>query len=228
MNFTPMNREVTTIFFDAAGTLIYLPRGVGYHYADVAGRHGWTVDPEALGRIFKGVWTEMLPATMPRHPREGDERGWWRELVRRVLKIAGPPGPFDGNAYFEELYVEFERPGVWALYPDVKPVLEALRGRYSISILSNFDGRLRPVLADLGILECFREVLISSEIGADKPSRCAFDLAVARAGITPAQAFMVGDDADADVAGALAAGWRAFHVDRPRATLLDMLAMLPT
>src|SRR3982751_4959227 len=44
------------IFFDAVGTLFYLPRGVGYHYALVANELGLKWDSAKLDRAFQNAW----------------------------------------------------------------------------------------------------------------------------------------------------------------------------
>ena len=47
-----------TVFFDAAGTLIYLPRPVGEHYAEVAVRFGARWDPARVERAFRTAWAD--------------------------------------------------------------------------------------------------------------------------------------------------------------------------
>ena len=48
-------------------------------------------------------------------------------------------------------------------------VLEQLRPRFQLAVISNFDGRLRFILQHLGISNYFGYISISSELGADKP-----------------------------------------------------------
>jgi putative hydrolase of the HAD superfamily len=219
-------QRVKVIFFDAAGTLIHLPRGVGFHYASVAARHGWNTDAEAIGRSFRAAWKAM-PTPVPSHrPRMDDDRGWWRELVDLVLADAGAPDGFDRVAYFEELYEEFSQPGVWELYPEVLAALEALKPHYRLAILSNFDPRLRRVLDHLSVLSRFSLIVLSSEAGADKPDPWIFEHALAQANVTTDEALLVGDDLDCDVAGARRAGWHAFHIDRPRTTFHNLVKAL--
>src|SRR5688500_8029133 len=97
------------IFFDAAGTLIGLPRGVAFHYCDVARRHGLEISPETMHQAFQATWKEIPGPASTRVPRSDDDKGWWRKLVHRVLDKCEVPreGKFDRDAYFEELYVEF-------------------------------------------------------------------------------------------------------------------------
>ncbi len=104
------------IFLDATGTLIHLPRGVGFHYADVAGRFGWNADAGSVGKAFRALWSEMPPPETTREPKLDDDRGWWRALVDRVLDRSGARDAFDRDGYFGAVYEEFTKPGVWELY----------------------------------------------------------------------------------------------------------------
>jgi putative hydrolase of the HAD superfamily len=220
-------RELKAIVFDAVGTLIHLPRGVGFHYARGAARQGWNAGAPVLEAAFRKAWKAMPPAPLTRAPRADDDRGWWKALVDRVLDAAGAPSGFDRSAYFAELYDEFAQPGVWELFAETRVVLDELRSRARLAVLSNFDGRLRAVLGHLGISDYFEHLFISSEIGADKPDPWIFQHALDRLALAPSELLLVGDEPEADIAGAQRAGWHAFHVDRPRVTLHDLAALMP-
>jgi putative hydrolase of the HAD superfamily len=217
---------IRVIFFDAAGTLIHLPRGAAFHYAEVAARHGLQLDEEVLRSAFRISWKEMPIPTTTRTARPDDDRGWWRELVDRTLDRANAPASFDRQAYFTELYAEFSRPGIWAIYPEVPSVLAALQQRFALGIISNFDGRLRPVLAQLGLEKFFQEIVISSEVGADKPDPWIFWESARRFGIEPATALHVGDEPEVDWKGAAAAGFQVFPLDRSSNSLRDLVTQL--
>ena len=118
--------------------------------------------------------------------------------------------------------MEFTRPGVWELFPEVWEVLTALRPRYRLGIISNFDGRLRPILSHLGVLELFDPIVISSEVGADKPDAWIFQQALAQTNCTAAQSLHIGDDPQADWLGAREAGLQVFRLERPRNSLRDL------
>ena len=132
------------IFFDAAGTLVHLPKGVGYHYALVGKWMGLQLDATALGSAFITAWKQMPARPATGQPREDDDKGWWRDLVERVLEQVAPDmKDLDRDNFFEFAYDHFAEPGVWELYPEVIDVLGALHGRFELSVVSNFDGRLR-------------------------------------------------------------------------------------
>jgi putative hydrolase of the HAD superfamily len=135
-------------------------------------------------------------------------------------------GAFDRRAYFAELYDEFTRPGVWEVFPDVRAVLTRLARSYELGIISNFDRRLRCILDDIALTPLFRHVVISSEVGADKPDPFIFEHALALAGAQPHEALHVGDEPAADWEGAARAGLHVFRLKRPDLTLDHLVNVL--
>jgi putative hydrolase of the HAD superfamily len=216
-----------TIFFDAAGTLIHLPKSVGYHYALVGERVGLPLNAAALDRAFTACWKQIPARPEIEGPRENDDKNWWRELVDRVIdQVAPGTNELDRDAFFEVAYSHFAEAGVWELYPDVLGVLETLRPRFDLAVLSNFDGRLRMILEHLGVSRFFSHVFLSSELGADKPDPEIFRRALQLSGVGPNEILHVGDDPVRDWQGAEAAGLSVFRLDRPRNSLRDLLAMV--
>ncbi len=216
---------IRTIFFDAAGTLFHLPRGVGWHYREVALRHGCDIPTEVLGRAFGAVWKEMPPRESTRRCREDEDREWWRQLVHRVLdRCEVGEAQLNRHAYFEELFAEFTQPGVWALYPEVSATLELLAPCYRLGIISNFDARLHPILRTLGIADYFDPIIVSSEVGAEKADPWIFQEALRLAGCAPSAALHVGDDPVRDWQGAAAAGLEVFRLDRPTNSIRELVA----
>ena len=217
------------VFFDAAGTLLHLPQGVGYHYREVLTRYGIDREEAALAATFREVWQEIEPPARTSGPRADDDRGWWREVVGRVLdRCSVGPGEVDRGPFFEELYAEFVRPAVWRLYPEATEVLEALSGYFALGVITNFDGRFRAIADQLGIAHHFRHIVISSEAGADKPDPLIFQRALEMAGVSAAEALHVGDEPVCDWQGAECAGLSVFRLERPRNDLRALLALLPT
>jgi putative hydrolase of the HAD superfamily len=215
------------IFFDAAGTLFHLPQGVGFHYRGVLARHGVQREETDLDLAFRAVWQDVEPPSLTAGARPDDDRGWWRQVVERVLERVGVgETEVDRGPFFEEVYAEFVRPAVWRLYPETRDVLEKLSAHFPLGVITNFDGRFRVIAAQLDIAKYFQYVVISSEVGADKPEKRIFEKAVELAGFEPAEVLHVGDDPACDWAGAAAAGLRIFKLDRPRNSLSDLLVDL--
>ncbi|MHA3773977.1 HAD-IA family hydrolase [Verrucomicrobiota bacterium sgz303538] len=214
------------IFFDAAGTLIHLPRGAAWHYHEVVLRHGIDIAEDRLSSAFRTAWKSIPSPVETRSPREDDDKSWWRGLVDRVLDQCDVP-PGEGRAaLFESLYIEFEKPGVWELYPETVEVIEGLAGSFRLGIISNFDRRLVKVLEHEGLMHFFDPVVLSSEVGADKPAPWIYEQALLKANVSASEALHVGDDPECDWKGARAAGLNAFHLDRPRNSLRELTEFL--
>jgi putative hydrolase of the HAD superfamily len=218
-------RAPKVILFDAAGTLFHLPRGVGWHYADVARRHGTVVEPAVLDAAFRRAWKNAAPPVETTGPRLDDDRGWWRALVDEIWAAAGAPA-LDRDAYFAELWTEFTQPGVWALFPETHEVISTLANRFRLGVLSNFDSRLHTILGHLGLAHFFEHVVVSSEVGAEKPSPRMFAEAVDRFDVRAAEVLHAGDELEADWQGAGAAGLQVFEVRRPEQCLRGLLSLM--
>ncbi len=104
--------------------------------------------------------------------------------------------------------------------PDLCPgAADAVRtlaaGGVMVGIVSN-TGRtpgsvLRRVLERHGLLRHFGPLSYSDELGVRKPDARIFHRTLEAAGVAPAEALHIGDNPDADVVGAQAAGMRAAH-----------------
>ena len=215
---------IKAILFDAAGTLFYLTKTVGDHYAYVGREVGLALDAQELDRAFYTAWQEMPRRSAIDGPRENDDKRWWRELVDRVIdQIAPSLSEFDRDNFFEVAYEHFAEAGVWELYPEVPGVLEQLRPLFQLAVISNFDGRLRFILQHLGISKYFAHVFISSELGADKADPEIFHRALKIMHLDGNDVLHVGDDPERDWKAASAAGLTVFRLDRPQNSLSDLL-----
>lgn len=89
---------------------------------------------------------------------------------------------------------------------------------YRLGLISN-TGRtpgsmLRKVMGDMGIAEPFDTMTFSNEVLVRKPAESAFRLTLERLGSIPKASVHVGDDPDADVAGAQGVGMHAIQIVR--------------
>lgn len=222
-----MAQQVKVVFMDAGGTLLRPARPVGEIYVEVAAHYGVRGDAARVHEGFVEAWAALKPRDPVNGARVMDDRGWWKEMVRRAWAGTPLPEAFPFEAYFEEVYAVFERPELWRVYPEVPGVLEGLRrAGLRCAVLSNWDRRLRGLLDALELGEWFEEVLISSEIGAEKPHPAIFRAAEARLGVCAEEAVLWGDEPEADGEGARGAGWGVGLVKRPGRDLADLLAEL--
>ena len=201
---------IKVITFDAGNTLIRLSRPVGVTYAEVAKRFGANLNPIDLEHGFRAAWKTVprLPDTPG--PRTDDGRTWWQDVVMQTLENARVEVEPFGD-FFDAVYQEFTLPGVWRLEPGALDLLRDLRrAGFRLGIISNFDLRLREILKDVGVLDLFEQIVVSSQVGAEKPSARIFEEALRRFAVEPAELLHVGDEEKADGDGARALGIQAF------------------
>jgi putative hydrolase of the HAD superfamily len=103
----------------------------------------------------------------------------------------------------------------FAAYPDAPDTLRELRSRgLRLVVASNWDCSLPDVLEQAGLAELVDGVVTSAIVGATKPDRRLFDVALEAAGCDAPQAMHVGDSLENDVQGARAAGIEPVLLDR--------------
>ncbi len=78
-----------------------------------------------------------------------------------------------------------------------------------VGIISNSEGRLAELIAEIGWAAPFAVIVDSGRLGVAKPARAIFEHAARALGVTPAEIVHVGDSRTADVEGARGAGMRA-------------------
>lgn len=98
------------------------------------------------------------------------------------------------------------------LVPGAKEMLEYLGKHYAVHCLSNgFKGVQQQKLLSAGIRHLVDKIIISDDCGITKPLRGIFDYALEQCGAEAESTVMIGDNVDADVAGAKNAGWHAIY-----------------
>ena len=91
-------------------------------------------------------------------------------------------------------------------------VLNYLNPRYNMHIITNgFQEIQEKKLINGGIRHYFDQVVNSEMAGVKKPHPAIFELALERAGVSAAMSLMIGDNLEADILGAKAAGFHALH-----------------
>jgi putative hydrolase of the HAD superfamily len=144
------------------------------------------------------------------HPAMGHDFTWLRlEALRHHAREA----EYD-DAMAEEAFAVFYRSrNEVTLYDDVRPALDALVREYRLFVISNGNADLELC----GIGDYFEGSLAAREAGMMKPDPRIFAMLLERAGIDAREAVHVGDDPEADVEGARAAGVEPVWVNREAA-----------
>jgi putative hydrolase of the HAD superfamily len=197
---------IQAVTFDVGNTLIKAWPSVGHVYAEIASRNGCVgVTPELLEARFRAMWPASLHLT--------ETRSGWQQIVDQVFEGLGATPP--SRTFFAEIYERFAQADVWRIYDDVPAALDQLAAQgLRLAIISNWDERLRALLANLGLDVRFEIIVVSCEVGHAKPRREIFDEAARRLGLPAGQILHVGDSAEMDLQGARAAGFAAVQILR--------------
>lgn len=202
---------IRAILFDAVGTLIVPQPPAWQVYAEVGRRFGSRMSSLEIRARFRSAFDreEVLDRRNGLRTDEARERRRWRTIVGATLDdVADPEG------CFAALYDWFARSAAWRCEPDTGSVLTTLqRHGYRLALASNFDERLRAVVAGLPELAAVTTFVISSEVGWRKPASAFFNAACTALAEPPSRVLHIGDDRANDFDGARAAGLHALLLD---------------
>jgi putative hydrolase of the HAD superfamily len=122
------------------------------------------------------------------------------------------------DMFFED-YVQSLR-----LRPNAKKVLEKLKPRFALGLVSNFT--YAPVihagLRKLGLTRYFNSVLVSQDFGWRKPSAKVFQEILRRLKVDWDEAVYVGDSPEEDIKGAQKAGMKTIFIPSQFYGLADL------
>jgi putative hydrolase of the HAD superfamily len=96
-----------------------------------------------------------------------------------------------------------------------RPVLEVLRERYRLGIVSNFYGNLEAVCHSTGLAPLFAVMVDSHRVGAEKPDPAIFNAALETLRAMPETTVFVGDSLRRDREGARRTGMRFIWIAPP-------------
>lgn len=138
----------------------------------------------------------------------------WRGMIEVMLWHGG----VRGDAASREsnwLWQEQPRKNLWR-----KPIagmielVRELRGRgVRVGILSNSEGHLAELVAELGWASDFDTIADSGKLGVDKPSPAIFQHVCRELGVPSTELLHIGDSWEADVQGALGVSAQAVWFD---------------
>jgi putative hydrolase of the HAD superfamily len=149
-----------------------------------------------LGHYFKQREQDLLETTYTSVLRELLKDKGYDEVPENILRNA-----------LDALFAVTQ--SNWTLEDDAIPTLRKLEGNgYRLGIISNAgdDQDVQKMARQFGIMQYFDFILTSAACSYRKPHPRIFELALSHWYFHPTEAVMVGDNLDADVAGAQNAG----------------------
>ncbi len=177
---------------------------------------GHGVDPELLRPFLRSGFPWHSPEA--HHPHLASADAWWEALEPRFAYAFAAVGAEEDAARsmakaVRRAYLDPQR---WRLYDDAVHAIEELSSRgWKHLLLTNHVPELEGIVRHVGLDHHLHEIFNSAETGYEKPHPQAFRGVLEN--LPDADAvWMIGDNADADVAGAKAAGIPAILVRRRR------------
>ena len=108
--------------------------------------------------------------------------------------------------HLSEDYVYWS-PRIVRLVPGTMELLDYLKPKYHLHLITNgFQEVQHTKLSGSGLEPYFETLTVSEEVGVKKPNPEIFRYAMRKAGATPEESLMIGDEMDVDIDGARAAG----------------------
>jgi putative hydrolase of the HAD superfamily len=201
---------------DAGFTLLTPRHSLAEAVTDAISDDGRTISDDEM----QAVWDEGDRWWWDEYHRPGNDTwtddalidAYWRRFHGFVL---GRLGVEARNEVLDRLLASQFHAEAWELYPDVEPMLRAVRSEgVRIGIVSDWGSNLRQIIAGLEMDRYLDFVLPSGAVGLAKPNPAFFQMALDAVDAAPSEALMVGDSYRADVRGAWAAGMDAVWLDR--------------
>ena len=98
------------------------------------------------------------------------------------------------------------------LFDGTLELLDYLKEKYTLHIITNgFEEVQTLKMKKSKIFHYFTELITSESVGVKKPNPKVFLHAMKKAGSSPKESLMIGDNIEADIQGALATGMKAIH-----------------
>lgn len=232
---------VKTIIFDLDDTLLWDQKSVKTAFEKTceyaATKYEITSDEletavrEAARTLYEGYETYDYTVLIGINPFEG-LWGVFDDPTPEFQKMKGIVGQYRTNAWTNglqklgikdeefgrelgERFVE-ERKAAPFLYEDTFAVLDELKGRYQLVLLTNGAPSLQNLKLEITpeIAPYFDHIVISGDFGKGKPDASIFEFVLKENNLQPEDVIMVGDNLMTDILGSSRVGMRNVWINR--------------
>ena len=98
-------------------------------------------------------------------------------------------------------------PKMTALFADAVEVLKYLQEKYTLHLITNGFAEVQWIkIEHSGLKPFFEHIIVSEEVGTQKPDKAIFEIAMERAKTNKDESIMIGDNYNTDIVGARNAG----------------------
>ena len=204
---------VKNVIFDFAGTVADLSPSSGQMLRGfLKEKEGIDVDEKLAARAYDCVDRSLFYSSVKIHKNE-QKSEFYKKYNDLILKNLGLFDVVDNskNQLFEH-FLSVKRH--WVLKDDVKDTFETLKDMgKSISIVSNFDSKLKDIATRLEISHLIDNMHISQDVGYEKPQVEFYEIFFERYGLNPKECLYVGDSYELDFLPAYQIGLKTLLID---------------
>ena len=197
--------SLTAVFFDAGNTLLFPSTELTLAPLQSRRIHPSQEQLYAAERVAKTYLDQALTRGV------SVDVQYWDLYYTHLLDELG----CDGEGDLKGALVAATRNGInWLqVVPGTREILERLRRRFRLGVISNSDGTIGQALERAGLADCFESVTDSSHVGHEKPDPRIFQAALDSLQVGCEQSIYVGDIYSVDFLGARSAGMSAILMD---------------
>lgn len=198
---------IETVFFDAGGTLVFPDLSLTIAPLNV---RGIPVTQEQLFAAERVAKRSLDDARL--HGLTHVDATYWTMFYDELLRNLAVA---DDSHSLRDALVRATRTGTnWKVVrPGTREFLARLHGRYRMGVISNSDGSIGKLIAEMGLADCFDSITDSHLCGCEKPDPRIFQAALATLSSTAETSLYVGDIYSVDYVGATNAGLSALLMD---------------
>jgi len=163
---------------------------------------------------FEGLWGNFLEEHADFPKMRANSSSYRKNAWTLGLKAFGIDDPKFGHV-LAETFPE-ERKGNPYVYEETFQVLDALKGKYQLLLLTNGSPDLQHTKLSITpeIKEYFDQILISGDFGKGKPDPSIFEHALSLMNLSKDEALMVGDNLMTDILGSNRIGMKNVWINR--------------
>jgi putative hydrolase of the HAD superfamily len=218
--------DIRAVAFDVNGTLVRIQTEEGMEQIFRSAAHFLTYQGIDLHRhqvrdLYFQILKEQQQASSEEYP-EFDAVGIWRSLIEGHLTDFTRTLPDEKLGQMPLFLAEMSR-GIsrcrLRLYPHVREVLDVLRERYPLAVVTDAQSAYaRGELHKVGLLDYFDPIIVSGDHGYRKPDRRLFQFALDGMGVAAEATLYVGNDMHRDIFGAREIGMKTVMFDSDQGT----------
>jgi putative hydrolase of the HAD superfamily len=218
--------DISAVAFDVNGTLIEIHTEDDKEEIFRAAAHYLSYQGIDLRRhevrdLYFQIMKEQQRESQEEYP-EFDAAGIWGKIIDDHMSdfTRGLPGEKRAQMplFLAEMYRGISRRRC-RLYPYVREVLDVLRGRFSLALVTDAQSAYaRGELHKVGLLDYFATIVVSGDYGYRKPDRRLFQHALDAMQVAAQNTLFVGNDMHRDIYGAREVGMTTVMFDSDQGT----------